>query len=87
MTSVLMGFNPVSLSRNAPIEKWDKTCRQVSDNNILSLLYRWLLTQVFLELETLSCTSDSAFIINPIVGPEPITGEQVMELQLLSGRQ
>ncbi|CAI8015335.1 Glucokinase regulatory protein [Geodia barretti] len=62
MTSVLMGFNPVSLSRNAPIEKWDKTCRQV-----------------FLELETLSCTSDSAFIINPIVGPEPITGSSRMK--------
>jgi N-acetylmuramic acid 6-phosphate (MurNAc-6-P) etherase len=29
MTTVLVGFNPVSLSRNAPIEKWNKTCKEV----------------------------------------------------------
>lgn len=28
--TVLMGFNPVSLSRNTQIELWDKTCRQVA---------------------------------------------------------
>ncbi len=28
-TSVLLGFNPVHLARDAPIEKWDKTCKQV----------------------------------------------------------
>lgn len=29
-TAVLVGFNPVELSRSAPIEKWDKTCKDVS---------------------------------------------------------
>ena len=30
--------------------------------------------QVFLELEELSQTSERAVVLNPIVGPEPITG-------------
>jgi N-acetylmuramic acid 6-phosphate (MurNAc-6-P) etherase len=28
-TTVLMGFNPVSLARNAPVENWDATCFSV----------------------------------------------------------
>jgi N-acetylmuramic acid 6-phosphate (MurNAc-6-P) etherase len=62
MTSILVGFNPVTLSRDAPIEKWSKTCRQV-----------------FRELEALSSTSDTALVINPIVGPESITGSTRMK--------
>lgn len=29
-TTVLVGFNPVKLARSAPIEKWNKTCKDVS---------------------------------------------------------
>jgi N-acetylmuramic acid 6-phosphate (MurNAc-6-P) etherase len=29
-TTVLVGFNPVQLARSAPIEKWNKTCKDVS---------------------------------------------------------
>ena len=82
MTTVLVGFNPVSLSRDAPIEKWDKTCQEVSLS--LSLPHQLFtatitpshvpLVQVFLELEALSSKSDRAVILNPVVGPEPITG-------------
>lgn len=28
-TTVLIGFNPVSLARDAPVESWDQTCAQV----------------------------------------------------------
>ena len=31
--------------------------------------------QTFLELEKLEMESDSGVILNPIVGPEPITGK------------
>ena len=33
-----------------------------------------VLLQTFLELEKLELESDCAMILNPIVGPEPITG-------------
>lgn len=29
-TSVLMGFNPMEFARSVPVEKWDKTCRDVA---------------------------------------------------------
>ncbi|XP_064391978.1 glucokinase regulatory protein-like [Halichondria panicea] len=35
--------------------------------------------QTFMELEQLSTTSDQAFILNPVVGPEPITGSSRMK--------
>ena len=125
-TTVLVGFNPVTLARDTPIEKWHKTCRDVSGcmhvegiacslvprpqssyihgvqsgNEIngsstqtvgpsLILLHKnyalaiklyakkysfFTLLQTFLELEQLSQKSDRAVILNPIVGPEPITG-------------
>ena len=28
-TTVLVGFNPMALARDTPIEKWHKTCRDV----------------------------------------------------------
>ena len=34
--------------------------------------------QVFLELQALSQCSDRAFVLNPVVGPEPITGVEVL---------
>lgn len=62
MTPVLVGFNPVSLARNMPIEKWQqKTCREVF---------------VSLEDET---KRNHGFIVNPVVGPESITGSTRMK--------
>ena len=34
--------------------------------------------QVFLELQAVSQSSDRAFVLNPIVGPEPITGVEAL---------
>eukprot|EP00730_Choanoeca_flexa_P000104 TRINITY_DN10045_c0_g1_i2.p1 TRINITY_DN10045_c0_g1~~TRINITY_DN10045_c0_g1_i2.p1 ORF type:complete len:595 (+),score=84.81 TRINITY_DN10045_c0_g1_i2:158-1786(+) len=63
-TTCLIGFNPVSLARNAPVEHWDKTC-----------------AQVFQALEELSLEDEDRrhWILNPIVGPEPITGSSRMK--------
>jgi len=36
---------------------------------------------IFSELETLSCSSDKAFVLNPVVGPEPITGGGTIKVQ------
>ncbi|XP_067678979.1 glucokinase regulatory protein-like [Haliotis asinina] len=55
---VLLGFNPTSLARNLPIEKWDKTFRQVVQ-----------------RLET----DPNGYILNPVVGPEQITGSSRMK--------
>ena len=82
ITTVLMGFNPVSLARNTPIEKWHKTCREVSSSTgpvyiliiVMMRLKSLCLCQVFVELEIQSVSSDKAVILNPVVGPEPITG-------------
>ena len=38
ITTVLMGFNPVSLARNTPIEKWHKTCREVSSSTYTAFM-------------------------------------------------
>lgn len=80
---VLIGFNPLALARDVAIEKWHKTCKQVSvyvcsyvclylvlllDPHSLSTL------QTFLRLSEREHTSDGGMILNPIVGPEPITG-------------
>ena len=62
-TTVLMGFNPVSLARNAPIENWDRTCRTT-----------------FEELEHFAnANTGKHFILNPVVGPEPVTGSSRMK--------
>ena len=62
-TTVLMGFNPVSLARNAPIESWDRTCRSTFD-----------------ELERYAAAgTGSHFVLNPVVGPEPVTGSSRMK--------
>ena len=86
-TTVLVGFNPVTLARDTPIEKWHKTCKDVGhthlnayssatcmDDNLALHMHS---IQTFLELEQLSLKSDRAVILNPVVGPEPITGTSV----------
>eukprot|EP00039_Didymoeca_costata_P030658 m.30768 g.30768 ORF g.30768 m.30768 type:complete len:579 (-) comp8236_c0_seq4:31-1767(-) len=63
-TTVLIGFNPVELARDVAVEGWDRTCRQV-----------------FSELADLekTCHKDKNFVLNPIVGPEAITGSSRMK--------
>ena len=59
-----LGFNPVHMSRYEYVEKWDKTCRQV-----------------YMDLDTASRAERedgqdrTAYLINPVVGPEAIAGE------------
>lgn len=61
--TVLMGFNPVALSRNEKMDKWDRTCKQV-----------------FCELNEMSKgRPDRAFVLNPVVGPEAVTGSSRMK--------
>ena len=57
-TPVLVGFNPVSLARDAPIEGWDRTCHDV-----------------FASL----AADPGCFVLNPIVGPEALTGSSRMK--------
>eukprot|EP00051_Salpingoeca_urceolata_P001511 m.41479 g.41479 ORF g.41479 m.41479 type:complete len:602 (+) comp11463_c0_seq3:16-1821(+) len=62
-TTVVMGFNPVALARNKQVEGWDKTARQV-----------------FVEAERQSRLADTTtFVLNPVVGPEAITGSSRMK--------
>jgi len=56
--SVLLGFNPVELSRNVPIEGWNGT---------------------FLDTAKRATESNQCDILNPVVGPEPITGSTRMK--------
>ena len=70
---VLVGFNPVALSRDAPIEGWDQTFRQVATA-----------VDAAQRSATGSGGSDGAvagtcLVINPVVGPEPITGSTRMK--------
>lgn len=69
-SSVLLGFNPVSLARDNPIEKWDHTFKQVA---------------VRLQQAHLRDLADSAgapprhYVLNPLVGPETLTGSSRMK--------
>ncbi|XP_050402998.1 glucokinase regulatory protein [Patella vulgata] len=58
---VIIGFNPIQLARNLPVENWHKTFLQVLEDLI--------------SVEGLK----KGFLINPIVGPEPITGSSRMK--------
>ncbi|XP_070556809.1 glucokinase regulatory protein-like [Ptychodera flava] len=58
---VLLGFNPVDLARNLPIENWQKTFLQVAKK----------------FEDFIKC--NNGFILNPIVGPEAITGSSRMK--------
>lgn len=56
--AVLLGFNPVDLSRNTPIENWPGT---------------------FLDVARRTDEAPNATLLNPVVGPEPITGSTRMK--------
>ncbi|KAK5576205.1 hypothetical protein RB653_007346 [Dictyostelium firmibasis] len=64
----LMGFNPIELARKIKIEKWD-----YSFNDIVIQLNQKRESQV-------SCGEKlDYFILNPIFGPEPLTGSTRMK--------
>jgi N-acetylmuramic acid 6-phosphate (MurNAc-6-P) etherase len=56
--SVLLGFNPAVQARNAPIEGWDKSVKDVIDRAL---------------------ESDRFIMLNPVYGPEPVTGSTRMK--------
>ncbi|XP_048209177.1 glucokinase regulatory protein isoform X2 [Perognathus longimembris pacificus] len=58
---VLVGFNPVSMARNDPIEDWNSTFRQVAER-----------MQKMQEKQ-------EAFVLNPAVGPEGLSGSSRMK--------
>ncbi|XP_065179250.1 glucokinase regulatory protein-like isoform X1 [Sycon ciliatum] len=67
VTPCLMGFNPVEIARNDSVENWSKTCRQV-----------------FTDVYKAAASADKdgefgAFVLNPVVGPEPVTGSTRMK--------
>ncbi|XP_073905493.1 glucokinase regulatory protein isoform X2 [Castor canadensis] len=58
---VLVGFNPVSMARNDPIEDWSSTFRQIAER-----------MQKMQEKQ-------EAFVLNPAVGPEGLSGSSRMK--------
>jgi N-acetylmuramic acid 6-phosphate (MurNAc-6-P) etherase len=68
-TTVLMGFNPVHLSRNGEIELW-KERKGDSDNRS----FRDVATKLA------SIQGPHHIILNPVVGPEPVTGSSRMKV-------
>ena len=63
VTTVLVGFNPIEMAPNKPIEGWHLTC-----------------SQVFGRLR--AATNEAPhqnFILNPVVGPEALTGSSRMK--------
>lgn len=56
--SVLMGFNPLELARDTPIESWPFTFQQTAAK--------------------VACAENAA-LLNPVVGPEPVTGSTRMK--------
>ncbi|KAL6059148.1 Glucokinase regulator [Balamuthia mandrillaris] len=64
-TTVLLGFNPTDRARRTPIEGWDKTFFDVASE--LAALARHRQEE------------QRHFVLNPIVGPEAITGSSRMK--------
>lgn len=59
----LVGFNPTHLARNSPVEGWTSTCRDVAQR---------------LE-EAARSHPGSAIVLNPVLGPEAVTGSSRMK--------
>lgn len=59
---VLLGFNPVELARNTPIEGWPSTFLETAR-----------------RVEAAEREGKRATVLNPVVGPEPITGSTRMK--------
>jgi N-acetylmuramic acid 6-phosphate (MurNAc-6-P) etherase len=64
-----MGFNPVELSRSAPIEMW----RDRPQGRCKTFL------EVAERMHKLEQTSDKFCMLNPVVGPEPVTASSRMK--------
>ncbi|MGI8907856.1 MAG: hypothetical protein ACR2IE_15350 [Candidatus Sumerlaeaceae bacterium] len=60
--AVLLGFNPVELARDTPIEGWPTTFAETAR-----------------RVEQVEKAGGAATVLNPIVGPEPITGSTRMK--------
>eukprot|EP00052_Salpingoeca_macrocollata_P020553 m.173075 g.173075 ORF g.173075 m.173075 type:complete len:639 (+) comp21291_c0_seq7:49-1965(+) len=69
--TVLMGFNPVHLARNVPIEKWDRTCRDVFLE--LHQQEQQQLKSGHEGIAGLCCA------LTPVVGPEALTASSRMK--------
>ena len=54
---VLLGFNPVEIARDTPIENWPRTFRDTAH----------------------PARAKNAAVLNPVIGPEPITGSTRMK--------
>eukprot|EP00698_Gefionella_okellyi_P024996 TRINITY_DN9008_c0_g1_i1.p1 TRINITY_DN9008_c0_g1~~TRINITY_DN9008_c0_g1_i1.p1 ORF type:complete len:586 (+),score=112.21 TRINITY_DN9008_c0_g1_i1:16-1773(+) len=61
--TIAIGFNPAELSRNAPVEGWDRTCRDVYSQIAVAWKER----------------RDRVVLLAPIVGPEPVAGSSRMK--------
>jgi hypothetical protein len=67
--AVAMGFNPVELSRSAPIEMW----KDRPEGRCKTFL------EVAERLHKLEQTSDQFCMLNPVVGPEPVAASSRMK--------
>ena len=72
VTPVLLGFNDLALARNVPIEGWTMTCKDV-------IMQLHEAAQAHSSSSSSSGAAHPAFIINPAVGPESITGSTRMK--------
>jgi len=68
-TTVLLGFNPVALARDTPIENWNLTFRQVASR----------LNQAQAKDYADGVAPPRHYILNPLVGPETLTGSSRMK--------
>jgi len=73
-TVTLMGFNDASVARKIPIEGWNKTMFDV-----VSQLQRRIDEEISSAINNSNNNNRRHFILNPIVGPEPITGSSRMK--------
>lgn len=71
--SVLMGFNPISVARNVPVENWNKTVYQV-----VQRLHQASTTGTKNSRDSKKNLGNH-FILNPVYGPEPISGSTRMK--------
>ena len=67
---LLIGFNPVGLARNTVIEKWDTEASFTGAKCFLDVIR---------ILDKRAKTDDKCLIINPVIGPEPISGSSRMK--------
>jgi hypothetical protein len=86
-----VGFNPVALARKTPIELWSDRKTNNTFFEVASRLQSKQVTVVRMLRGslTLVCLQGDGhhFILNPIVGPEPITGSSRMKVRIAAHSQ